>query len=246
MTCCLCFGWRSARSRQPDRLPHRGTAGPSATSRGRRITVVGDGSLDDALRACLTATRLGVLIGLPPDVLKDVYYMPLMALVGCTSSAHMASSVFGPEIETFSHAYEVDPTDGLAMLRAMLPAIGNGRPPFERLAIFGKMLANMAMFGEGSRGHCEVAQMLGARLGFAPYFQSCLLQVFERWDGKGKPNGVKAEMIELPARLGLLANLACAWTRVHGSNTALRMIADRHVHGHVREIEPSAAAHVDG
>src|SRR5205085_11204948 len=122
------------------------------------------GSFDDAQRACLTATRLAHLVGAPPDAVADVYYLPLMAFVGCTSSAHMASSVFGTEIETFAHAYETDPTDGMAMMRAMLPAVGEGRPLLERLAMFGKMFANMAMFDEGSRGHCEVAQMLAARL----------------------------------------------------------------------------------
>src|SRR5438067_843201 len=185
------------------------------------------GSLDDALRACLTATRFAQRIGVSGETLQDVYYMPLMALVGCTSSAHMASSVFGPEIETFSRAYDTDPTDGLAMLRAMLPNIGKGLPPLERLAVFGKMVANFGMFSEGSRGHCEVARMIGARLGFSARFQACLLQVFERWDGKGKPNGVKGEAIELAARIGLLSNLACAWTRVYDLDTALRMVRER-------------------
>ncbi len=185
------------------------------------------GSFEDALRACLTATRLSGLLGLPDDQHSDVYYLPLMAFVGCTSTAHMASTVFGPEIETFSHAYKTDPTDEMAMMRAMLPAIGEGRPLLERLAIFGKMFANRDMFAEGSRGHCEVAQMIGARMGFTTDFQACLLQVFERWDGKGRPNGVAGASIALPARIGILANLACAWTRVYDLDTALRMIEQR-------------------
>jgi HD-GYP domain-containing protein (c-di-GMP phosphodiesterase class II) len=185
------------------------------------------GSLEDALRACVTATRLGALAGLGPELLQQVFYLPLMAMIGCTSSAHMASSVFGPEIETFGAAYETDPTDGTAMLRAMLPRIGKGLPPLDRLLVLGKMIANLAMFNEGSRGHCEVAQLLSARLGFDADFQALLLQVFERWDGKGKPNGVKGEAIGLPARIGVLANLACAWTRVYDADTAMRMVAER-------------------
>ena len=104
------------------------------------------GSFEDALRACLTATRLSGLLGLPDEQHTNVYYLPLVALVGCSSTAHMASTVFGPEIETFSHSYETDPTDEMAMMRAMLPAIGEGRPLLERLAIFGKMFANRDMF----------------------------------------------------------------------------------------------------
>src|ERR1051325_1193937 len=75
------------------------------------------GSLDDALRACLTATRFAELIDAPEQVRQGVYYLPLLALVGCTSTAHMASSVVGPEIETFSRSYEVDPTDDKALMR---------------------------------------------------------------------------------------------------------------------------------
>ena len=185
------------------------------------------GSFDDAQRACLTAARLGQLVGLGPEELQDVYYLPLMAFVGCTSSAHVASAILGREIETFSHAYKTDPSDSAAMMRAMLPAIGEGLPLLERLAILGKMFANMAVFNEGSRGHCEVAQMIGARLGFSASFQACLLQVFERWDGKGRPFRVKGEAIALAARVGGLANLACAWTRVYDKETALRMVAER-------------------
>ncbi|MCA1647731.1 MAG: HD domain-containing protein [Chloroflexi bacterium] len=185
------------------------------------------GSLDDALRACLTATRLGTLIGLPANVLHDVYYAPLMGLVGCTSTAHMASSVFGPEIETFSRSYEVDPTDSAALMKIMLGQVGKGLPPLDRLAMFARMFTNAGMFTEGSRGHCEVAQMLGGRLGFDEDFQATLWHVFERWDGKGRPRGVRGEAIPLVARMALLANLGCAWARVHDVDTALRMVAER-------------------
>ena len=40
------------------------------------------GSFEDALRACLTATRLSGLLGLPDEQHTDVYYLPLMALEG--------------------------------------------------------------------------------------------------------------------------------------------------------------------
>src|SRR2546423_74354 len=89
------------------------------------------------------------------------------------------------------------------------------------------MIGNLSMFAEGSRGHCEVAQLLGARLGFDPDFQALLFPVFERWAGKGKPNAIRGAAIGVPARIGLLANLACAWTRVYDVDTAMRMVAER-------------------
>lgn len=161
------------------------------------------GSLDDALRACVTATRLGTLLGIPQAALQNVYYLPLMALAGCTSTSHMDSSVLGTEIETFQHLYEVYPTDEMAVLKVLLPAVGSGLPLGRRLAALGKMFANKALFDADPRAHCEVAQMLAERLGFDEEFQKGLLQVFERWDGRA------SQMVSGPKRSACPRGLRC-------------------------------------
>jgi HD-GYP domain-containing protein (c-di-GMP phosphodiesterase class II) len=55
------------------------------------------------------------------------------------------------------------------------------------------------------RSGCEAADVLAARLGMAQAVRDALACTFERWNGKGQPNGVKGERIPLPMRIVHLA-----------------------------------------
>ena len=55
-------------------------------------------------------------------------------------------------------------------------------------------------------GHCEVAQRLAERLGLSVGLIHALGQVYERWDGKGYPNGLRGLEIPLSARIVMLAD----------------------------------------
>jgi HD-GYP domain-containing protein (c-di-GMP phosphodiesterase class II) len=57
------------------------------------------------------------------------------------------------------------------------------------------------VMNESFAGHCEVAQRLAARLGLAESLIVCLGQLYERWDGKGYPDGIAGEQIPLLARI---------------------------------------------
>jgi HD-GYP domain-containing protein (c-di-GMP phosphodiesterase class II) len=75
--------------------------------------------------------------------------------------------------------------------------------------------------------HCEVAQNLARRLGMSPQVQAGLGQVFERWDGKGLPTGVKHEQLMLPVRVAHLAQQAALFHRMSGVEGAIAMARQR-------------------
>src|SRR5260221_14401221 len=49
---------------------------------------------DDAMRACLLATRLAQAMNLPASSISDIYYATLLRYVGCTAYAHEEAALF--------------------------------------------------------------------------------------------------------------------------------------------------------
>ena len=65
--------------------------------------------LEQALRTCLIALRLGTLAKLPADELPAVYYGALLRFLGCTADRHETARVTG---------------DDIAFRRALAPVLG--------------------------------------------------------------------------------------------------------------------------
>ena len=73
----------------------------------------------------------------------------------------------------------------------------------------------------------EVAQRLAERLGFGPEIQRNLGQLYERWDGKGLPRGLKGEAVALAVRIVAFAQDAIVLRAAFGAEGAAAKIAAR-------------------
>jgi response regulator RpfG family c-di-GMP phosphodiesterase len=78
-----------------------------------------------------------------------------------------------------------------------------------------------------SAAHCEVAQQLAERLNLGPTIHACFAQIYERWDGKGLPRGLKREEIALPVRVMQLAQDAETFYWVGGVDATVAMARQR-------------------
>src|SRR5687767_2017216 len=54
--------------------------------------------LERGIRACLVAQGLGRRLGLDKADLAALYYLTLLAMLGCTSESHAAADLFGDEL----------------------------------------------------------------------------------------------------------------------------------------------------
>lgn len=182
-----------------------------------------------AVRSTVIAVRLGEVAGLDEAALQDVYYLSLLALIGCTADASRFAELVGDELAlTGGEGQTVDWGNSKAAMSYLVRHIGSGQPPLRRARmVAGFFAAGKEVWVEGSRGHCEVAQRLSDRLGIAASVRPLLLQVFERWDGRGRPNGIKGEAIALPVRAGALARDIEVFHRLHGLDAAVAMARDR-------------------
>lgn len=184
--------------------------------------------LNHALRACVLATHFAAELGLAEAELRAVYYVALLRSAGCVADSHVVASRFGDEIAVNAVISLIDPADARESLGLILRHVGQGKPFVQRVGAVGAALA--AGPGERDRvltAHCEVAEMLAARLGFGQDVATALGQVFERWDGKGSPNRLKGEAIARPARIVTLARDAELFYSVGGLDTVTAIIRQR-------------------
>ena len=81
---------------------------------------------------------------------------------------------------------------------------------------------------ETMRGtHCVIAAELARRLGLEEAVRESLLQVFERWDGKGDPHGLAGAAISRPVRLVQLADVVEVFHRTGGVEAAVAVARER-------------------
>lgn len=181
---------------------------------------------EKAIRACLVATALARRMGTPEAEVSDVYYTALLRHLGCTATAHEEAWLVGDELAVRPAAERADfgrPREALALLR--LAGRGTG---VDRVRYLARVLRS------GKQGDqailtavCEVGARLAERLGLGSGVRDGLYQSFERWDGKGAPQGLATEDTCLPARLAEVAHQAVIFDRLGGPESAVAVIRRR-------------------
>ena len=184
------------------------------------------------LRCCLVAVRLAERLGLSEQEQRDVYYLALLRHIGCTGSSHTDAILFGNEL-LVAEGMTLDMDDMKAVMRFMTDAIGKDgvgqrKPEAEREAMLARMLAGGSALTKANHiGHCEVAQKLAATLGFEPHIQQALLDMYERWDGKGDVTQHQSEAIPLAVRIAHVAQDAATFGVNNGAAVAVEVVRSR-------------------
>ncbi len=179
------------------------------------------------IRQTLIAMRVAELEGLPDHDLTAIFYVSLLAWVGCVADAHEMGKWFGDDMAVRADSYLVDMT-GLPMMRFMLGHVASGSSPIRRLTMIGRFLAGGSKEVERSMAaHCETSGDLSLRLGLGPEVRDPLQQAFERWDGKGSPAKLAGCEIARIMRIVHVANDVEALHRIGGVDAAVEMLRSR-------------------
>jgi HD-GYP domain-containing protein (c-di-GMP phosphodiesterase class II) len=183
--------------------------------------------MEHVLRSCALALRLGESLGLDESERAVVYWVGLLACVGCLADAHEQARWFGDDIALKADVYAVD-FAGLPMMAFMMGRVGAGEPPLARAR---RRVAFMAGGHKEAEGHyatdCLVAGTLAERLGLGAEVRDALQQAHERWDGRGGPNGLKGEEVAISVRLTRLARAAEVFYRRGGADAAIDVARKR-------------------
>jgi HD-GYP domain-containing protein (c-di-GMP phosphodiesterase class II) len=179
------------------------------------------------IRQTVIALRMAELDGSSDDERAAIFYVSLLAWVGCVADAHEMGKWFGDDMAVRADSYLVDLT-GLPMMRFMIGHVASGSSPVRRLTMIGRFLAGGSKEIERSMAsHCETSGDLSLRLGLGPDVRDPLQQAFERWDGKGSPSRLAGGEIARIMRIVHVANDVEALHRIGGVDAAVEMLRSR-------------------
>src|SRR3954471_15154325 len=154
--------------------------------------------MEHVLRQTLIAVRLAERLGLDEETRSVVYYVSLIAWVGCHVDAYEQAKWFGDDLALKADARRVDMAD------LPLRFASDGLDPKEAI-----------------ENHWLATNELAAALGLGRPVRDALSQTFERWDGKGVPAETSGEDILVPARLVTLADVVEVYHRSGGVEAAI-------------------------
>jgi HD-GYP domain-containing protein (c-di-GMP phosphodiesterase class II) len=183
--------------------------------------------MEHVLRECVLALGLGELLNLDESQGSVVYYVALLAWVGCYTDSYEQARWFGDDISARADVYTADLV-GLNKARFAMRNVGAGRPPARRALTALQFIGSGREAMESMHGtHCLIAGELARRLGLGEPVRLALLEMFERWDGKGHPGLRAGDAISLPARLVALADVVEVHHQQGGIDAAVAVARQR-------------------
>jgi HD-GYP domain-containing protein (c-di-GMP phosphodiesterase class II) len=180
--------------------------------------------MEHVMRSSRVALGLAERLGLDESERATVYYVGLLACVGCSADAHEQAHWFGDDIAFKASTYGVDMA-GLSGMAWMMGRIGAGEPPLRRARTgLGFIGTGRTEAAEMAITHCVVAGSLAERLGLSGDVRLALEQAYERWDGQGQPAGLAGEEISIAIRLVKISRTAEAFHRSAGVGAAIAAV----------------------
>jgi HD-GYP domain-containing protein (c-di-GMP phosphodiesterase class II) len=199
-----------------------------------------------AMRAGLLSLAIAETLDLPRATCADAHLVALLRFVGCTAHADEVSQAFGDEIAFRAQITLLDPGNPREVGPLVVRKAGSHQPFPQRMVTAVRVTTGGKSLTElNFRTSCEAAQMFADRLGLGDGVKRRLWHVFERWDGRGVPNGVRGDDIELSARIALLAVDALVLQAAYGRNTALDSIKKRAGSAYDPTIVTAMVEHID-
>jgi HD-GYP domain-containing protein (c-di-GMP phosphodiesterase class II) len=193
--------------------------------------------MEHVLRSCVLGLRIAEDLELGESERAVVYYVALLAWLGCHADAHEQSAWFGDDIELRADKHLADAVGA----RFILSHVGRGEPPPRRALRLGSLLVSgRDAMAAMETTHCMIAGLFAMRLGLGTGVRDGLQHVFGRWDGRGTPAGIAGEEIALSARIVVVADIVESFRRL-GGTPAADEVARRRAGG---QFDPGLAKHV--
>lgn len=184
--------------------------------------------LEHALRTCLLSVDIGRRLGLDADALREVHCVALLRFLGCTADApEMARLAGGDNIALMAAMGPTTMGSTAEDVRALVRSLGRELPVARRAALVARALTDPGAGQRSLSAHCEVGARLADRLGLGEGVVAALAHAYERWGGRGLPDGLAGTAIPLPVRVVVVARDAVLWQRTAGDEVALDVLRRR-------------------
>jgi HD-GYP domain-containing protein (c-di-GMP phosphodiesterase class II) len=184
---------------------------------------------EKVLRTVLIADAVAARIGLDPVARRRAWWMPLLRYLGCTGFAHEEAVRYGAGDDQATRHTMVLADEG-APLQTVLRVVRGLAPEaslWERAGAVVRILGDGRSLQEHAAAQCEAATRIAEIAAFEPELVQPLSQICERWDGRGQPDGLRGEAVDVAVRLYRLADVAeVVWHR-EGPAAVARSVAQR-------------------
>jgi HD-GYP domain-containing protein (c-di-GMP phosphodiesterase class II) len=172
--------------------------------------------------------HLAAAAGVDPPASETTWWVSALRFLGCTGHAFETAVVFGDEIQLRAWSLQADASDPIEFLRKMLASAGPDRTGLARLPAVVSILAKGKKAAQQNfHMACEVADAFAARLGMSDAVRASLATNFERWNGRGLPEGRTETEIPLPMRIAQLAQELEVLARATTPRDAIEVIGAR-------------------
>jgi HD-GYP domain-containing protein (c-di-GMP phosphodiesterase class II) len=183
---------------------------------------------ENAMRSCLIGTALARQIDLHEREVADVFYTSLFQHIGCTGYAHETYLVWIDDIAANRAARRTNFADPKDLFTSYLPTLTRGMSARQRARVAANFLTKGPRFLKRfTTATCEVAAQTARRLGLSDGVQRGLHEVFEWWNGKGAPQGLKGDDISLVGRVAFVGGTAAEYDVLGGPELAVDAVGRR-------------------
>jgi HD-GYP domain-containing protein (c-di-GMP phosphodiesterase class II) len=169
--------------------------------------------LEHGLRTAVLAVRTAAAMGLPRDDQVTVFYTGVLHFAGCTADSEIDARFFGNELAARPQMMTVAHGSRLELITTAMRVAHQDSAPLARAVKMARAaFGGVAEFRRWAASHCDVARLLGVRMGLSGQVQQALEHLYERWDGNGMPGQLRGTQIPLAVRLVQVAQDAdVAW-----------------------------------
>jgi HD-GYP domain-containing protein (c-di-GMP phosphodiesterase class II)/DNA-binding CsgD family transcriptional regulator len=184
-----------------------------------------------ALKSCVLATRLAAMLGLGAQERGEIFYQALLRYIGCNAETHAMAALLGDEIDFRRDFALIDNGRAAEVAGLVFTYLRRAHADAGMLGMVAGVARGMLAAPKASTdniaGHCEVAERLAERLGLSAGVRRNLGQIYERFDGRGLPRGLKGEAIAPAVAVVSFAQDAIVLRAAHGVEAAHAMLQAR-------------------
>ena len=183
--------------------------------------------LEHGLRTAVLALRTAQTMGLSGDDQVAVFYTGVLHFAGCTAESEIDARFFGNELAARPRMMTVAHGSRLELIATAMRVAHQDSGPLARAVLMARAaFGGVAEFRKWAASHCDVARLLGARMGLSGQVEQALRHLYERWDGNGMPGELSGLQVPLAVRLMQVAQDAdLAWQ--HGGTALVRSTRQR-------------------
>jgi HD-GYP domain-containing protein (c-di-GMP phosphodiesterase class II) len=184
--------------------------------------------LEHGMRTAMLALRTAQGMGLPEEDQVTVFYTGMLHFAGCTAESEIDARFFGNELAARPQMLTVAHGSRLELIATAMRTAHQDSAPLARAAKMARAaFGGIAEFRKWASSHCDVARLLGARMGLPGPVQDALQHLYEQWDGNGMPGELRGTQIPLAVRLMQVAQDADVAWQSGGIALASQVLARR-------------------